>query len=645
MGKINIFQAAEILGVSSATVRNWIKYKFLYPNVVKNKIYFDLEHVKDLKRKINSGEIERLTKRANKKRGKHKFIPQEYLETSLNANQIKTIYSFIIDNNLNVSIALFYLALNILVNENLLLSKNVVEILKFDKDIFLKSAVQNVLKDWFNSFSEFKPDKKYTFLLNVNLPDQIDLLGLIYQSIKNNGEKSIQGSYFTPKFIAEKIVDEYIKKDVRVLDPCCGTGQFLLSFSNRIKNPKYIYGFDIDPIAVFITKLNLIIRYKNFNFVPNIYLQNGLLNSDNLSSFYQSIDKLSDFDFIMTNPPWGSHFNNSTLYELKNIYSEVKSLESFSYFLIKSIKLLKRDGILSFILPESILNIKIHKDIRKFILDNTQILKIVKLGRVFSNVFTEVIRLDLRNSSGTDNQIKIIGKEKYEIGQKRFLKNLNFNFDIEIAPKDYEIIEKMSDKNFITLKNNAQWALGIVTGDNKKYLSNKKLDGYEEITKGKNVKHYFLSHSKIYIKFQPHLYQQVASINIYRAKEKLIYRFISRKLIFAYDNKQRLTLNSANIFIPRVQDYPIKVFLALLNSSVYQFLYIKKFNSLKVLKGNLEQLPFPILKEETKKQIVFYVDKILEYELKSDLLNEYILDLFSFTPDEKKYIRKAIQTK
>ena len=644
MEKITIFQTAEILGVSNATVRNWIKHKFLYPSIVENKIYFDLDLVEDLKRKINSGEIERLTKRANKKKGKHKFIPQEYLETCHNANQIKTICSFIIDNNLDVSIALFYLALNILIKENLLLSKNVVEILKFDKNLFLKSTVQNILKDWFNLFSEFKPGKKYTFLLNVNLPDQIDLLGLIYQSIKNNGEKSIQGSYYTPGFIAEKIVDEYIKKDVRVLDPCCGTGQFLLSLSNRIKNPKYIYGIDIDPIAVFITKLNLIIRYKNFNFVPNIYLQNGLLSSDNSSLSYQE-NELTGFDFIMTNPPWGSHFDNCTLDKLKVNYPEIKSLESFSYFLIKSIKSLKRGGILSFILPESILNIKIHQDIRKFILYNTQILKIVKLGKVFSNVFTEVIRLDLKNGSRTNNQIKIIGKEKFKIDQKRFLKNLNFNFDIEITPEDYEIIKKIYDKNFITLKNNAQWALGIVTGDNKKYLSNKKLDGYEEIIKGKNIKPYFLSNSKIYIKFQPHLYQQVASINIYRAKEKLVYRFISRKLIFAYDNKQQLTLNSANILIPQIQNYPIKVFLALLNSSVYQFLYIKKFNSLKILRGNLEQLPFPILKEETKKQIVFYVDKILEYKLKPDLLNEYILDLFSFTSDEKEYINKTIQPK
>jgi hypothetical protein len=57
----------------------------------------------------------------------------------------------------------------------------------------------------------------------------------------------------------------------------------------------------------------------------------------------------------------------------------------------------------------------------------------------------------------------------------------------------------------------------------------------------------------------------------------LIYRFISKYLVFAYDDKQKLTLNSANIVIPKTDDYPIKVIAALFNSSLYQFIFQKKF--------------------------------------------------------------------
>jgi hypothetical protein len=51
---------------------------------------------------------------------------------------------------------------------------------------------------------------------------------------------------------------------------------------------------------------------------------------------------------------------------------------------------------LSYILPESILNVKVHEDIRKLLLDYN-ILSIYELGRIFTGVFTEVIRLDIKN--------------------------------------------------------------------------------------------------------------------------------------------------------------------------------------------------------------------------------------------------------
>jgi len=51
--------------------------------------------------------------------------------------------------------------------------------------------------------------------------------------------------------------------------------------------------------------------------------------------------------------------------------------------------------------------------------------------------------------------------------------------------------------------------------------------------------------------------------------KKLIYRFILRNLVFAYDDKKKLTSNIINIVIPNVSLYPIKVIAALFNSSLY----------------------------------------------------------------------------
>ena len=85
---------------------------------------------------------------------------------------------------------------------------------------------------------------------------------------------------------------------MKYLDPCCGTGSFLLKVSEKFETPKNIFGCDIDKTACFIAKINLIIKFKNIIFKPQIY------NIDVLKD--TQILKNEDFDIIATNPPWGS---------------------------------------------------------------------------------------------------------------------------------------------------------------------------------------------------------------------------------------------------------------------------------------------------------------------------------------------------
>ena len=68
--------------------------------------------------------------------------------------------------------------------------------------------------------------------------------------------------------------------------------------------------------------------------------------------------------------------------------------------------------------------------------------------------------------------------------------------------------------------------------------------------------HYLFRAPAAFIRFDPDRFQQAAPERKYRAPEKLVYRFISKKLIVAYDDRGRLTLNSANILIPRVDAVP-----------------------------------------------------------------------------------------
>ena len=166
---------------------------------------------------------------------------------------------------------------------------------------------------------------------------------------------------------------------------------------------------------------------------------------------------------------------------------------------------------------------------------------------------------------------------------------------------------------------------------------------FEPIFKGKDVEKLFLKKPTNYILFTPEKFQQVAPIEKYRTKEKLIYKFISKNLVFAYDSKQSLTLNSANIVIPKLENYPIKVIAGLFNSSLYQFIFQKKFSSIKVLKNHIEQMPLPLLNKKQFNEIISLVDEVIKKKKDFSELDKYIFNIFKLTKEEVKYIIKFLK--
>ncbi|MDD5135141.1 MAG: TaqI-like C-terminal specificity domain-containing protein, partial [Phycisphaerae bacterium] len=191
-----------------------------------------------------------------------------------------------------------------------------------------------------------------------------------------------------------------------------------------------------------------------------------------------------------------------------------------------------------------------------------------------------------------------------------------------------------------TLEGKADWALGIVTGNNSKYITNELQKGFEEVYKGKDVEKFILNKPSNYIQFIPERFQQVAPIEKYRANEKLIYKFISKYLAFAYDDNQKLTLNSANIVIPKIKDYPIKVIAAIFNSSLYQFIFQKKFSSIKVLRSHIERMPLPLWDKKTFGEIVEMVDSIIKNKTAFEKLDNYLIDKYALSSKERNYLKE-----
>lgn len=510
---------------------------------------------------VNDKEIKtRLSKRANKRFSIKKFIPLEYLSDSNNLAIIEEI----VDCKKDIQAVIYSLALNLLVSNGLITYKNG-EVISENPYIC-------------EIFEEFGNVQPLNNLLELTLPDnERDFLGVVYQSMLQEGMKNQKGSYYTPKVVVDK-VSSAININSTFLDPCCGTGSFLLAAAGKIQEPENIYGFDLDKTACFIARINLVLKYRDKIFKPNIFNKDFLLFD---------FDKF--FDVIATNPPWGAVTSEKYPAKFQEV---VKSGESFSYFICHCNKFVHSKSQMFFVLPESILNVKVHNDIRRFILEKFSISEIRLLGKAFTGVLSDVVMLQL-DKTLSDKMINIIGeREVCTICQKFYEENVNNIFSI-LDNKDVQILEKIYSTPHQTLKNSI-WGLGIVTGNNSKFITSDSA-GAEKIYSGKNIAKGEILESEKYIIYDRESFQQTAPEEIYRAKEKLVYKFISKKLVFAYDDKQRLFLNSANILIPNLEGYSIKQVMACLNSKLFQYIYQKKFNELKVLKGNLLQLPFPYL--------------------------------------------------
>ena len=557
---------------------------------------------------------ERCSARANKRMSSKSIIPKENFDDIANIPEIKKLINDIKNANYDIDDALFSLGINLL------------------KKATVSDDNLNYLKSEYGL-------KIIDELLGVELPNESDLLGLVYQCLQTEGEKNIKGSYYTPKKVVENMVyDIKLKSTDKVLDPCCGSSVFLLNIPDI--EPQQIFGSDIDPVAVMISRINYFLKFPVTTQRPKIYEadyleSSSLLNIEN-DNFQKNV-KDNNFDYVITNPPWGgistaSHFSSS----------EILSGEMFSLFLVKAFSQLKDQGKMRFLLPRSILNVKTHQDIRKYLLEKTDLKEIKLHPGSFSGVMTQYISLETDKKKTISKTFIVSENDKKYVLEKKSL-NTKTNFVIRaISGTDKQIIDLAYRRKKYDL-NNATWALGIVTGDNKGKLSDEPKDDLEPIYTGKDIVPFKLNKVKKYIRYDRDNFQQVAKDEIYRADIKLVYKFISKKLVFSIDDSGQLFLNSANILIPNIPNMSIYSVAAFLNSELYQYLYQKMFGEIKVLKSSLTALPFIEITKEQDKKLTKRVKIILgsEKDNYSDL-QEYIYNLFGLSDCQIDHIKREL---
>lgn len=108
--------------------------------------------------------------------------------------------------------------------------------------------------------------------------------------------------------------------------------------------------------------------------------------------------------------------------------------------------------------------------------------------------------------------------------------------------------------------------------------------------------------------------------------------------MFAYDDSGALTLNSANIVIPRVENYHIKAILGVLNSRVIQFVFSKRFQTHKVLRRDLESLPLPLPGAERLRALVSLVDRALAGQDVDEEIDDLLMTWLALTPAQRRIV-------
>ena len=462
-----------------------------------------------------------------------------------------------------------------------------------------------------------------------------DILGYIFQMLFTKKEKKVKGQYFTPGHIVESLVDNLVRSHdtlstFRVLDPACGSGQFLLSAFKQLITlymqagipydeavyliaVNNLFGSDYDPLAVTIARYNI----SRISGVPSDRLQNitccNFLATDSLFGSFPF--KSNQFDTIIGNPPWGSSLQPSEKKHYRKVYESARSgINTFTLFMERSVDLVKESGTVRFVIPEAYLNIKAHNNSRLFYLNNTKIERIDILGEQFKDVYAPSLTIIAEKCSSeierNNNIVRIKknqqdGKREFSsIPQKYYYSTFQNIMNINYTPKSASLIDKIKADDNLYLEKNASFFLGVVTGNNESMVSTTCTDIHPHpIIIGKDVSRFKINFSGHYFKFSPDTLQQVAPEHLYKAEKKIMYKFIGKNLTFAIDYDGFYSLNNVNGFIPHIKNCSPEYITALFNSSVMQYYYDQTFFTLKVLKGNLEKLPIKTASSQDMKKI------------------------------------------
>lgn len=514
---------------------------------------------------------------------------------------------------------------------------------------------------------------------------------------KSRQKRKEQGIYYTPKFIVDYIVANTLGKKlaevkniselkkIKILDPACGSGSFLTKALETM-NDKYkdfgnrgdqytkgeiltsnIYGVDLDPQAVEIAKLNLLVealdqKAKLPDLTSNIRVGNSLISGseEELEKYFgkdwrdkkpfnwqeefpfchscplrQSFSEASEsgnpgFDIIIGNPPYvrPHKIEEETkvfLWDKSEVFKAKSDL--YAVFIEKGISLLKDGGLISFIAPHTWLSLESFKNLRDFIIENCKIRLIAFTpNKVFKEAQVETLiflfekcqkRLDRVNNKIKIGKLDINGrfislgvKEQKEYYEKRI-------FDTIIGSDDYLItkIENQKPK----LKDCVEFFYGLKTADDKKFITTKPLNKieYKKLIRRRDISRYSIHFNNEFVFYKPELMIKNKPTarpgDPQRFEEnKIIVMDIAKKLVCTFD-EDNFYVKDALILKEKTKEINLKYITALINSKLLNYYYGHKYKVLSVAKNAFLEIPIVVLPIRKQLVIIKLVDKMLNF--------------------------------
>jgi len=542
-----------------------------------------------------------------------------------------------------------------------------------------------------------------------------------------------QGIYYTPTYVVDYIVKNTVGelaknkkfdlKNIKVIDPACGSGSFLMkafdylvtldkqrngdvdqtkldltgasaTYGRKVEILKNnIFGVDLDPKAVEIAQLNLLLKaaekkHRLPTLQENIKVGNSLIDDSEIAGkkafkweeeFKEIMDE-GGFDVVIGNPPYVRH---EELREYKNFFSKKystfnNSADLFIYFIEKGLSLLKESGYFGFIVSNKFLKSGYGKNIREYISSR------YKIEKYFDSFKDKVFQ-----DASVDPCIIIIKKEK---PSKRHKIKVNEDYNIEQhlldingwvfkSNKEYSIKNKIESIGVILSKYDVRILRGIVTGLTEAFIINKEKkeeliskdkrssELIKPFLRGRDIKKYQLKNPELFIILAknglniendyPAIFNHLIGFkdklqkrwdkgsNWYNLrpcdyynsfeKPKIIYPDISSEGGFYYDSHCYYFNNTIYMIGGNIKKY----WIGLLNSKLINWYYKQIASNLgksgvRYFTQFVKNIPLIELNEKKAKHFEELVDKI-------HVLKKRLVELRNKQTDEKFKIEKEIR--